>query len=364
MGKIIWYDGRSLKDEGKSLCLVYNLPYENLLVSKEMANRINVPKRMKMIVEVNDCDDIGDCPNGSIILSENMHVLEKAGDMGYMTALYKFIKTQYDVEKTIQEGKFVEHIVLEFDFETNIPLELVIAQLQREKTNILKVVRTATEAEIAFIVMEKGSDGIVLKSEDIKEITAVGKLINKKEYGKIELVSGRVVEISHIGIGQRACIDTVSILEKNEGMVIGSTSHGGLLVSSETHYLPYMELRPFRVNAGAVHSYVLIPDGRTSYLTELKAGSKVMCVDTNGNTRTISVGRVKIEVRPLLKIVLDINNTYINTIVQDDWHIRIFGADGEPRNASSIKEGDLLMSYVSQAGRHVGINIDETIIEK
>ena len=60
-------------------------------------------------------------------------------------------------------------------------------------------------------------------------------------------------------MGDRGCIDTTSIMTKDEGMIVGSTSAGGILVCSETHYLPYMELRPFRVNAGGVHSYVLSP---------------------------------------------------------------------------------------------------------
>ena len=129
-------------------------------------------------------------------------------------------------------------------------------------------------------------------------------------------------------------------------MLIGSTSEGGILVSSETHFLPYMELRPFRVNAGAVHSYVWAPDGMTAYLTELKAGSRLLCVDTEGNTREVSVGRVKTELRPLLKIEVEAEGVNINVIVQDDWHIRILGGNGEPRNASTLKPGDELLAYI------------------
>jgi 3-dehydroquinate synthase II/3-amino-4-hydroxybenzoic acid synthase len=91
-------------------------------------------------------------------------------------------------------------------------------------------------------------------------------------------------------------------------MLIGSKSNGGILVSSETHYLPYMELRPFRVNAGAIHSYVWGPDNMSPYLSELKAGSKLLCVDTGGNAREVAVGRAKIETRPLLMICAQCNS--------------------------------------------------------
>ena len=170
--------------------------------------------------------------------------------------------------------------------------------------------------------------------------------------------------MQHIGMGYRACIDTTNLMQCNEGMIIGSTSNGGLLVSSETHYLPYMELRPFRVNAGAVHSYVWASEDMTAYLTELKTGSRLICVDTKGNTRQVSVGRLKTELRPLLKVEVEALGVRVNAVVQDDWHIRIFGGNGEPLNASAIKVGDELLTYICSSGRHVGIKINETIIEK
>lgn len=97
---------------------------------------------------------------------------------------------------------------------------------------------------------------------------------------------------------------------------------------------------------------------------ELKAGSKLLCVDTKGNTREVSVGRVKIEMRPLFKNRSEVSGVKINTIVQEGWHIRIFGGDGEVRNVSAIKEGDELLAYFCAGGRHVGIKINEMIEEK
>jgi 3-dehydroquinate synthase II/3-amino-4-hydroxybenzoic acid synthase len=243
-------------------------------------------------------------------------------------------------------------------------LELLIARLQNMETQLIKLVRTYQEMEITLGVMEVGSDGVLVKSEDTQEIMSINQFITNSQTGKLGLVKGKVVEVQHVGMGFRACIDTTSLLNQNEGMIIGSTSTGGLLVSSETHFLPYMELRPFRVNAGAVHSYVWTPENMTQYITELKGGSKVLVVDTEGNTREVSVGRVKIEMRPLLRIVVDADGVEVNTIVQDDWHIRIFGGNGEPRNASSIKKGDELLVYICEGGRHVGIKIDEMIVEK
>lgn len=51
-----------------------------------------------------------------------------------------------------------------------------------------------------------------------------------------------------------------------------------------------------------MHAYVATPGGKTSYLSELKAGKEVMVVDQTGKMRTAIVGRVKIETRPLILV--------------------------------------------------------------
>jgi 3-dehydroquinate synthase II/3-amino-4-hydroxybenzoic acid synthase len=164
-------------------------------------------------------------------------------------------------------------------------------------------------------------------------------------------------------MGVRGCIDTTGLMTKDEGMLVGSTSNGGILVCSETHYLPYMNLRPFRVNAGAVHSYVWMPNDTAEYISDLQAGSKVLCVNTKGETRELTVGRMKLEVRPLLLIKGIAAGQPLSVFVQDDWHIRIMGADGKPKNANKIKPGDELLAYLCEPGRHVGVKVKETIQE-
>lgn len=362
--KLVWFDARNLKEEEAILPLVCNLRYDNLLISREMLKEAKVPHKMNLIVEVKSNPELEEIPKEAIILSRDTQLLREARDKGYKTALCKCINNGEDMNFAWQEGSNSDYLLVEFADESNIPLELLIARLQHTDTQILKAVSNLQDAEIAYGVMEVGSEGILLVSEDMEQILEVSNFMAKDERGTLELTKGRVTKVEHIGMGYRACIDTTNLMKNNEGMLIGSTSEGGVLVSSETHFLPYMELRPFRVNAGAVHSYVWAPAGMTAYMTELKAGSRVLCVDTEGNTREISVGRVKTEMRPLLKIELEAEGVSLNVIIQDDWHIRIFSASGEPLNASTIKPGDELMTYVCPGGRHVGIKIDERLKEK
>jgi len=280
------------------------------------------------------------------------------------TGLYVRVTDRATLDFAWMQGIHYDYLIVDFKDETNIPLELVIAQIEerRSKTVLLKVVQSIEDARIAFEVLERGSDGIILSGTSLDSLEEMDQIISHSEPVKLQEVV--VDSIQYIGMGDRGCIDVAVMMTQDEGMIIGSTSSGGIFVCSETHYLPYMELRPFRVNAGGVHSYVLGPNNTTSYISELAAGRQVLCVHSNGSTRIVPVGRVKIERRPLLLIKGFIEGTEINTILQDDWHVRVMGADGKAKNITNLKKGDRLLGCLMKSGRHVGIQVTETILEK
>lgn len=87
----------------------------------------------------------------------------------------------------------------------------------------MKYVETMSEAAVALHVMEKGSDGIILSSIQIDEVTKVSSYIERDQHNKLQLVLAEVINVKHIEMGYRACIDTTSILGKDEGLIIGST---------------------------------------------------------------------------------------------------------------------------------------------
>ncbi|MGN6710987.1 3-dehydroquinate synthase II [Anaerocolumna jejuensis DSM 15929] len=365
MKKLLWFDGRKLSPEdGTVLPLVSNSGIENILVEAKNRNAYKMKQNMHYIVQVEQQEDMDFVAEGDVVLSGSEELLEEAKRRGNKTAIYVLVNDRPGLDYAYEEGGNYDYAVIKFDCVTNIPLELLIATFQNERTILLKEVQKAQDGKIAFDVMEAGADGVLLSTTDIREILELDAYVESMEHTKLKLVPGKVKAVEHIGMGYRACIDTTSMLKKNEGMLIGSFSRGGVLLSSEMHELPYMNLRPFRVNAGAVHSYVWTPGGNTEYLTDLKSGSKVLAVDHEGNAREVSVGRIKIEARPLLKITVEAEGQLFNVIVQDDWHIRVLGMKGEPYNASILTENTELATYVCEPGRHVGIKIEEDIIEK
>jgi len=112
-------------------------------------------------------------------------------------------------------------------------------------------------------------------------------------------------------------------------------------------------------------SYTLSERQRTCYLSELRAGGKVLAVDANGRSRLVTVGRAKIETRPLLAIdAVAADGRTVNLIVQDDWHVRVLGPGGAVLNTTALRPGDVVLGYLLAKDRHVGYPIDELCYEQ
>ena len=361
----VWFDGREVSLERQDIWgLINNSPIQKVVVSVKQRHEGHYPLKTELITEVKNSADLNSVNSGEIVLSTDQVLLQSAKQQGYRTCVFISVEGREAMEQTWQDALKYDYVLVDFDLPTNIPLELIIARLQDSETALLKKVTTFAEMATVFGVLEKGSDGVLFAGTDFHEIIKVSEFLSAQDMQNIELHPLTVSEVRNVGMGLRACVDTTGLMTTDEGMIVGSTSQGGIFVCSETHYLPYMNLRPFRVNAGAIHSYVWMPNNAAEYLSDLAAGSKVLCVNIDGKARILTVGRVKMEVRPLLLIKGTAAGKEINVIVQDEWHIRIMGADGQPRNASLIRPGDELLAYVCEPGRHVGIKVNETIIEK
>jgi len=165
-------------------------------------------------------------------------------------------------------------------------------------------------------------------------------------------------------MGDRVCIDTCSMFNPGEGMLVGSQSNALFLVHAESIETQYVAARPFRVNAGPVHAYTRMPDGSTKYLSELSSGDEVLAVDWKGGTRPAVIGRLKIERRPLILVEAEYSGKTIKTLLQNAETIRLVDKEGKAVSVTSLKEGDMVLAYVEDSGRHFGMKVAETIIEK
>ena len=268
------------------------------------------------------------------------------------------------LEQACRTARTERWAVIEFRDPTKIPLEIVIAAADHASGSIITTVSDLREATIVFGVLEHGSDGVMMRPAAVGEATAL-LAAARSAAPQLELVELEITATASVGMGERACVDTCTYFREDEGILVGSHSKGMILCVSETHPLPYMPTRPFRVNAGAIHSYTLSGSERTNYLSELRAGGKVLAVDIKGQARLATIGRVKIESRPLLSIdAVAPNGQTVNLILQDDWHVRVLGPGGTVLNSTELRPGTKVLGYLPLADRHVGYPISEFCLEQ
>jgi len=288
---------------------------------------------------------------------------QKLSSDGKTVAGYVIILNKEYERFAAELGRVCDYLVVVGTDWKVIPLENLIAGLFEENVEIIAGVRDSDEAKVALETLEHGSDGILIDTDDPSEIKRITGTVERAGTSAVPLQVARVTAVKPVGMGDRVCVDTCSLMKVGEGMLVGSQSNGLFLVQSEAEDSPYVASRPFRVNAGAVHAYVRVGE-KTRYLSELSAGDLVTTIDADGEQKDAIVGRVKIERRPLTLVEADVDGAVIKTLLQNAETIKLVGADGAPISIANLKVGDEVLVHFEDSARHFGMKIDETIIEK
>ena len=269
-----------------------------------------------------------------------------------------------DIENILSAAKKgLDFVIVEVKDWKIIPLENIIAKLHKIHTKIFAIARTPKEVRKMFSILDVGVDGVIFSTSSINEVREAMVYLGTSSF---EMRAAKIIEIKEVGDGERVCVDTASMLHKGEGMLIGNRSNFFFLVHNESVGSSFTSPRPFRVNAGAVHCYTLTPDGTTNYLSEVETGSEVLILNSKGNARRVTVGRSKIERRPMLMIKAAIGEEIGGIIAQDAETIRFVKPNGQLISVTHLKKGDKVMVHAKPAmGRHFGMEVsDEYILEK
>jgi len=239
-------------------------------------------------------------------------------------------------------------------------------------TDLIALVEDIEEAELMLKTLEIGVDGILITPKNVNDIVQLKSLIQPGI--KIELAKAKITKIQNIPESERVCVDSTSLLQPGEGFLVGSTALGFVLIHSETFETTFLNSRPFRVNAGDVSAYILVPNDdpemiyQTNYLSELKGGKRVLAVNYKGETRIVSIGRVKIEIRPMLRFELEVSEGNkkipLSCICQNAETIRLVDPDGKAKSVVAIKIGDEVLVHIGPGATHFGTAIKESILEK
>lgn len=274
------------------------------------------------------------------------------------------VSSNKDIENVLDSAKKgLDFVVIEVKDWKIIPLENIIAKLHKIHTKIFSVARNAKEVRKMFSILDVGVDGVIFKTGSMNEVRQALVYLGSKSF---ELSSAKIIEIQEVGDGERVCVDTASMLNRGEGMLIGNRANFLFLVHNESVGSSFTSPRPFRVNAGAVHCYTLAPDGTTKYLSELETGVEILVLDSKGKARRATIGRCKIEKRPMLMIKAKVGDEIGGIIAQDAETIRFVKPNGHLVSVTHLKKGDSVLVHSKAAtGRHFGMEIsDEYILEK
>jgi 3-dehydroquinate synthase II len=280
------------------------------------------------------------------------------------TAFRVSIQGKDDENKAAKAAELqVDYIIINCLDWRVIPLENLIAKA-RGKSKLIAEVTTAEDAKLVLEALELGTDGVLLKTSNPNELAKAVKVV-KEQMPKMALTTAKILSIKPIGTGARVCVDTVDLMVPGEGMLVGCQSAGFFLVEAEVNENPYVQSRPFRVNAGAASHYTLTSLQNTRYLSELKAGDEVLIINREGKARITNVGRSKIEFRPLILIEAQADDTKIKTILQNAETIRLVTPKAS-KPVTELKPNDeVLVHLAAKGGRHFGVSVpEETVIEK
>ena len=262
----------------------------------------------------------------------------------------------------------VEWVLVDCPDWTMIPLENLIADASGTGTRICAAINRLEDIQGAIFALEIGVDALLLPF-DMDMWSKAQSLRSKRNdilagNSKLEMIDVTVNSIQDGGIGERVCIDLIERMNPDEGLCIGSFSSCMLLVQAEVNENPHVPTRPFRVNAGAIHAYVLSDDESTHYLEELRSGSQVSIVSLDGNRRSSSVGRAKIERRPFLLIQFSSDEGVKGQILlQQAETVRLLTSSGSSIAVTSLKVGDKVLAMTLGSARHMGKGVPATARE-
>jgi 3-dehydroquinate synthase II len=270
----------------------------------------------------------------------------------------KEIREKKDEEEIITLSLSKKVVVRDGDWKI-IPLENLLSRTK----NLFVEIDELEDGRTALSILEKGVDGVVVNNPDPNAVRHIIRML-KQESEKFELIPAKIKRIVPLGLGDRVCVDTCSSMIVGEGMLVGNSSQALFLVHSESVENPFVNTRPFRVNAGPVHSYIRLADGQTKYLSEIQSGDRVLIVNFEGKSYPAVVGRAKVEKRPLALVEAEERGQSLSVILQNAETIRLTQLDGKGISLVDLKEGSEVLVYREGWARHFGVKIDETIIER
>ncbi|MCI4365683.1 MAG: 3-dehydroquinate synthase II [Thermoplasmata archaeon] len=253
-------------------------------------------------------------------------------------------------------------LAIEWVADRVIPLENAVAA-RGHRFSLWALARTHQEVPGALGALEHGADLVIVDVDSSSDVDALEAILEGPLPMRLDWAYLPLTSVGPVGVGDRVIVDTTSLLLPEEGLLVGSAAAFLFHVASEAVGSRFSRPRAFRVNAGAAHSYVLLADGTTRYLSELAPGDPVLIATPEAGVRSVRVGRVKVERRPLVLMVADDRGTARTLFAQEAESVRVSTRSG-PVSTTHLRAGMEVRGIRLPAARHLGRAIEETIEER
>lgn len=256
-------------------------------------------------------------------------------------------------------------LVVEWQGDRVIPLENAIASVGR-RFELWVYARGPREVPGALGALEHGAHRVIVEVRSPEEVDDLESVVEGPFPTGLDWTVVRVASVRPVGVGDRVLVDTTSLLDPAEGLLVGSAAGFLFHVASEAVGSRFSRPRAFRVNAGAAHSYVLMGDGTTRYLSELEPGDAVLVTrpgGASGSGRSVRVGRIKVERRPLVLVTAVVEESNRTVFLQEAETVRVSGESARIPT-TELSAGARVHGVNMAPARHLGRAVEETIIER
>jgi 3-dehydroquinate synthase II len=267
-----------------------------------------------------------------------------------------------DVPMATRTGREHGTVAIRWSAERVIPLENILADAHG-RYQVWVLIDRLADVPAMLGALEHGADRVVVELAKPEGLDALEATLDRLVDAQVPWELVPVTRIAPAGMGDRVIVDTTSMLRPAEGMLVGSAAAFLIHVASEAVGSRFTRARPFRVNAGAPHSYALLADGTTRYLSELIAGDAVLVAEPNGAPRAVHVGRIKIERRPLVLIEVERAGRRFTLFLQEAETVRV-STETDRVATTHLAAGAKVWGAAFPPGRHMGGVVDETIEER
>ncbi|MGS0894287.1 3-dehydroquinate synthase II [Burkholderia stagnalis] len=243
-------------------------------------------------------------------------------------------------------------VVLDYALATTVPLERLLAGV---RDAACRIVVSLTDPHGAAYLARKYAQApvdIAFAPRDaaaLRGVLAACVALHPRE--PLKLRAFEVQRVEPLGVGLHAVIDGCSQLDGDECVLTGASATSMLLVGAAGAARPPGRALAFGIDAGSADSFVFCGGDRARQLALLRSGERVLTVGAAGDTRTVVVGRVRIESAPLVALhARSASGASARVVLRGDGAAQLRTDDGARVGLADVLPGIRLAGYEPGVG--------------